>query len=202
MIRCFHIDLRPHGSGREGLGAKSQKVSKKVSKKSPGAGSEESLKKVQKVKKKNQFQSFFWLFGPFSRLFFGLLGPDPGDFFEALLETWLLALRLPLPGPRNLKHWWHPVQGVPVWFGSASVCAWNLRRVKLTPDPDTFEKYRDTPSISIAILLLQEYALLLAESSEYTPPIYITIRLPCVSRYFCRSIQVRGRCNIPILLGP
>ena len=41
------------------------------------------------------------------------------------------------------------------------------RRVKLTPDPDTFEKYRDTPPISIAILL-QKYALLFAETSIYT----------------------------------
>ena len=43
----------------------------------------------------------------------------------------------------------------------------NLRRVTSTPDPDTFEKYRDTPPISIAILL-EKYALLLAESSIYT----------------------------------
>ena len=38
-------------------------------------------------------------------------------------------------------------------------------------DPDTFEKYRDTPPISIAILL-QKYALLLAESSMYTTNLY------------------------------
>ena len=31
----------------------------------------------------------------------------------------------------------------------------------------------------------------------YTPPICITIRLPFVSRYFCRSIRVRGRWNTP-----
>ena len=50
-------------------------------------------------------------------------------------------------------------------------------------DPDTFEKYRDTPPISIAILL-HKYALLLAESSIYTtnlyhdtPPICIAILL-------------------------
>ena len=29
----------------------------------------------------------------------------------------------------------------------------------------------------------------------HTPPICITIRLPFVSRYFCRSIRVRGRWN-------
>ena len=58
-----------------------------------------------------------------------------------------------------------------------------LGRVKSTPDPDAFEKHRDTPPISIAILL-QKYALLLAESSIYTtnlyhdtPPICIAILL-------------------------
>ena len=49
---------------------------------------------------------------------------------------------------------------------------------------------------SIAILL-QKYALLLAESSKKTPPICITIRLPFVSRCFCRSVRVRGRWGTP-----
>ena len=53
-----------------------------------------------------------------------------------------------------------------------------IRTVKSTPDPDTFEEYRDTPSISVAILL-QKYALLLAESSIYTTN-RITIPLPLV----------------------
>ena len=47
----------------------------------------------------------------------------------------------------------------------------SLGRVKSTPDPNTFEKYRDTPPISIAILL-QKYAFLLAESSIYTTNLY------------------------------
>ena len=58
-----------------------------------------------------------------------------------------------------------------------------FKKVTSTPDPDTFEKYRDTPPISIAILL-QKYALLLVESSIYntnlyhdTPPICIAILL-------------------------
>ena len=58
-----------------------------------------------------------------------------------------------------------------------------LRRATSTPDPDTFEKYRCTPPISIAILL-QKYALLLAESGIYTtnlyhdtPPICIAVLL-------------------------
>ena len=65
-----------------------------------------------------------------------------------------------------------------------------LRRIQSTPDPDTFEKYRDTPPISIAIFG-QKYALLLADSSIYTINLYhdtasicITIQLPFVSRYF------------------
>ena len=62
--------------------------------------------------------------------------------------------------------------------------------------PILLQKYRDTPPISI-VILLQKYALLLTESSIYTPPICITIRLPFVSRYFCRSIRVRGRWNTP-----
>ena len=48
-----------------------------------------------------------------------------------------------------------------------SVC----RQGQSTPDPDTFEKYRDTPPISIAIFL-QKYALLSVESSIYTPNLY------------------------------
>ena len=76
-----------------------------------------------------------------------------------------------------------------------------VRRVTSTPDPDTFEKYRDTPPISIAILW-QKYALLLAESSIYiyiyiNPPICITICLPFVSRYVSRSIGARGHWNTP-----
>ena len=58
-----------------------------------------------------------------------------------------------------------------------------IGRITSTPDPDTFEKYRDTPLISIAILL-QSYALLLAESSTFaakfyhdTPPICIAMFL-------------------------
>ena len=40
-----------------------------------------------------------------------------------------------------------------------------VKRVESTPDPNTSEKYRDTPPISIAILL-QKYALLSAESTN------------------------------------
>ena len=69
-------------------------------------------------------------------------------------------------------------------------------RVKSTPDPDAFEKCRDTPPVSIAVLL-QNYALLLAVAAVHTPPMCITIRLPFLSRYFCRSIKVRGRWNTP-----
>ena len=44
-------------------------------------------------------------------------------------------------------------------------------RFSSTLDPDTFEKYRDTSPLSIAILS-QKYALLLAESSIYTTNLY------------------------------
>ena len=71
---------------------------------------------------------------------------------------------------------------------------------KSLTDPDTLENYRDTPPISSA-MLLQKYALLLAESSIYTPPICVTIRLPFVSRYICKSIRVRGRWNTPKFLN-
>ena len=71
-----------------------------------------------------------------------------------------------------------------------------IRRVTSTPDPDTSEKCRGTPPISIA-MLLQKHTLLrlLAESVIYTTPICITIRLPFVSQYFHRGIRVRGRCG-------
>ena len=46
-----------------------------------------------------------------------------------------------------------------------------FRGVTSTPDPDTCEKYRDTPPICIAIFW-QKYALLLAESSIYTTNLY------------------------------
>ena len=69
-----------------------------------------------------------------------------------------------------------------VFFGEASATP-KFRRVTSTPDPDIFEKYRDTPPVSIAILL-RKYALPLAESSIYTtnlyrdtPPICIAILL-------------------------
>ena len=41
-----------------------------------------------------------------------------------------------------------------------------IGRVKSTPDPDAFEKYRDTPPISIAIFL-QKYALPLGRNEHF-----------------------------------
>ena len=80
-------------------------------------------------------------------------------------------------------------------FGSAAPSFLTIRKMKSKSDTDTFEKYRDTPPISIAILL-QKYALLLAESSIYTTNLYHDTP-PIVSRCFCRSIGVRGRWNTP-----
>ena len=76
------------------------------------------------------------------------------------------------------------------WAGRVSVANWRIGggggAKYFFPGPKcppSFEKYRDTPPISIAILL-QKYALLLAESSIYTtnlyhdtPPICIAILL-------------------------
>ena len=70
-----------------------------------------------------------------------------------------------------------------------------IRRVKSTPDPDTFEKYRDTPPISMAYFCKSMPSSW--QKVVYTPPICIAIRLPFVSRYFCRSIRVRGRWDTP-----
>ena len=56
----------------------------------------------------------------------------------------------------------------------------SFRRVKSAPDPDTFQKYRDTPPTSIAILL-HMYALLLAESSTYTTNLYHDTALICIA---------------------
>ena len=62
-------------------------------------------------------------------------------------------------------------------------------------DTNTFEKYRDTPPISIAILW-QKYALLLAESSTNTTSLYHDTPPICIAILF-RSIRVRGRWNTP-----
>ena len=77
----------------------------------------------------------------------------------------------------------HPHQGMRVRWPGMERNPKMAKRVESTPDPNTFEKYRDTPPISIAILL-QKYALFLEESSIYTtnlhhdtPPICITILL-------------------------
>ena len=108
------MDLGEGVSGPEAK--KSQKSLEKVSR----ARGPESLKKVsKKVRKvKKNFQnSFFWLFGPFSRLFSDFRDPGPGRLFRDFFETfWLRAPRLLLPGPRNLKisstrmFWWDQLE--------------------------------------------------------------------------------------------
>ena len=95
--------------GRESLGAKSQKLSpkslEKVSK-SLGLGSQKSGKSLEKGPKSPP-KVRKWVFGDFSdgfRDFFRTFGTptEPGRPFRDFLETfWLLAPRLPLPGPRN-----------------------------------------------------------------------------------------------------
>ena len=61
--------------------------------------------------------------------------------------------------------------------------------------PIHVKKYRDTPPISMAYFCKCMPSLW--QTVVYTPPICITIRLPFVSRYFCRSIRVRGRWDTP-----
>ena len=61
--------------------------------------------------------------------------------------------------------------------------------------PIHVKKYRDTPPISIAYFCTSMPSSW--QKVVYTPPICITIRLPFVSRYFCRSIRVRGRWDTP-----
>ena len=65
-----------------------------------------------------------------------------------------------------------------------------IRRVTSTPDPDIFEEYRDTPPISIAILL-QKYALPLAESSIYATNLYRDMPPICIAmllqKYYCQG---------------
>ena len=52
------------------------------------------------------------------------------------------------------------------------------------------KKYRDTPPISIAILCKSmPSSWQRVVYTPYTPPIWITIRLPCASRCFCRSTR-------------
>ena len=56
-------------------------------------------------------------------------------------------------------------------------------------------------SIAIRLPFLSRYFCKSMPSSwqkaVYTPPICIAIRLPFVSQYFCRSIRVRGRWDTP-----
>ena len=61
-----------------------------------------------------------------------------------------------------------------------------------TPHPDTFEKYRDTPSISIAILL-QKYALFLAES---TPRLSVLGRSVPKTLRFAFGSRLRSKTRV------
>ena len=63
------------------------------------------------------------------------------------------------------------VLGVVGHRGFTIVLIKNTQENQTSPDLCTFEKYRDSPPISSA-MLLQKYALLLAESSIYTTNLY------------------------------
>ena len=78
---------------------------------------------------------------------------------------------------------WGAEESVPISPQKARIAlekAPTIRRVKSTPDPDTFGKYRDTPPICIAILL-QKYALFLAERSIYTTNLYHDTAPICIA---------------------
>ena len=68
-----------------------------------------------------------------------------------------------------------------IFFSLASLLSWLnrhlIRRVKSTPDPDTFEKYRDTPSHFLSRDSCKSMPSSWQEIA-YAPPICITIRLP------------------------
>ena len=55
-----------------------------------------------------------------------------------------------------------------------------IQESQIDPDPDTFEKYHDAPPISSA-MLLQKYALLLAESSICTTSLYRDAAPICIA---------------------
>ena len=86
--------------------------------------------------------------------------------------------------PRSVKGEWRPnLRLSPHWGGDYCETRsqnYDLKRIKSTPDPDTFEKYRDTPPICI-VILLQKYALRFAESSIYTTNLYLDPPPICIA---------------------
>ena len=91
---------------KESRGQKPKSL-KKVSKKVSWGRGPKVRKKSRKRSEKSKISlknGFSETFRTFFETFSGLLGPDPGRPFRDFFETfWLLALRLLLPGPRNLK---------------------------------------------------------------------------------------------------
>ena len=87
--------------------------------------------------------------------------------------------------------------GLAIWDKEITYLTF-IRSVKSTPDPDTFEKYRDTPPISMAYFCKSMPPSW--QRVAYTPPICITIRLPFVSRYFCKVLGSGVVGTLPILL--
>ena len=97
VLKVMNLGLGFRGPGRRSLGAKSQKVSKK-SRKSlpgpPGPGVPKVRKKSRKRSEKSpktHFQTFWRLFGPFSRLFPDFWDPGAGrprETFSRLFGFW------------------------------------------------------------------------------------------------------------------
>ena len=110
--------LRFRGPGRRSLGARSQKVSKKSRKKSPGTGSQKSEKKISKKVRKVKGNLKIWVLGDFSDLFrdnFQTFGaPGPGDFFETFLRLFGF-------GPRDS---FSQVRGTSKYAARSLCCVW------------------------------------------------------------------------------
>ena len=98
------------------------------------------------------------------------------EILDSQLPSPTLSLKMPpkLPPPPHKRGHFVLFQNCPCGEGTSSgnFCLAALGCLSVpSGDPDTFEKYRDTFLISVAILL-QKYALLLAESSICTTIFY------------------------------
>ena len=113
-------------------------------------------------------------------------------------------------GEGGPKGWWslHPWPRRPYGLPARWCCTWHKSYFSdraLVLISQSGESHRPlTPiflkSIAIHLPFLSRYCHKSMPSRwqkvVYTPPICIAIRLPFVSRCFCRSIRVRGRCGL------
>ena len=74
------------------------------------------------------------------------------------------------------------------------------RRVKSTPGPDTFEKYRDTPSFLSRYICKIMPFLLLAESSTCTTNLYHDVAPVCVTILFAEVLGSEVVGTLPMVV--